>query len=304
MNHGSLFSGGGGFDLAAESAGWKNVFHCEKDPFCRTILKHYWPNAETIEDIRSFNGKKFKGKIDIITGGFPCQPFSAAGKRRGTEDDRYLWPEMLRIIREVQPAWVVGENVYGLVSWDEGLVFHQVQLDLEAEGYEVAAYILPAAGINAPHQRYRVWFVAYNSKYDTKRRKKADTNTGCTGRFSAYFSGNTQERRDGGQRKYTDGLCKTQLAEADTNTYGQRQELETEKRQLEGQRPGKYSTGNRWRDWPTQSPLRGGDDGLPSKLDGITFSKWCSQSIKMYGNAVVPQLALQLFTAINEYRRI
>ncbi|OSZ79256.1 hypothetical protein CAP35_13665 [Chitinophagaceae bacterium IBVUCB1] len=301
MNHGSLFSGGGGFDLAAEMAGWNNVFHCEKDPFCRTILNHYWPHATTYEDIRAFKGKKYKGKIDIITGGFPCQPFSAAGKRRGTADDRYLWPEMLRVIREIQPRWVVGENVYGLVSWDEGMVFHQVQLDLEAEGYEVGAYVLPASGINAPHQRYRVWFVAYNNEYGTSRRKKADTNTCSNGRFSTYFSGHATQRRDCREHIDTDGLRSVQLPQADADTYSQRQELAAEERTMERERPDKHSAGNYWHNWPVESPLRGRNDGLPTELDGITVSKWCNESLKMYGNAIVPQMALQLFESIKAY---
>ena len=161
LNHGSLFTGGGGFDIAAELAGWVNVFHCEYNPFCQSILKHYWPNAASFKDIREFNAKHFYEKIDIITGGFPCQPFSTSGKRKGTNDDRYLWPEMLRIIRECQPNWVIGENVYGLVSWNGGMVFDQVHTDLEREGYEVRAFVLPAAGVNAPHRRYRVWFIAF-----------------------------------------------------------------------------------------------------------------------------------------------
>ena len=161
MNHGSLFSGGGGFDLAAEYMGWENIFHCEIDPFCQKILKHYWPLAISVSDIKQFDATPFKGKIDILTGGFPCQPFSAAGKRRGTEDNRYLWPDMLRVIREIRPRYVVAENVYGLLNWSEGLVFEQVHTDLEAEGYEVQAFILPACGVNAPHRRYRIWFVAH-----------------------------------------------------------------------------------------------------------------------------------------------
>ncbi|GAA4468920.1 hypothetical protein GCM10023093_27470 [Nemorincola caseinilytica] len=117
MKHGSLFSGGGGFDLAAEMVGWTNIFHCEKDQFCQRVLKYYWPNAATHTDIKEFNGETYAGQIDVLTGGFPCQPFSTAGKRRGTKDDRYLWPEMLRVIGKIKPRWVIGENVYGIVNW-------------------------------------------------------------------------------------------------------------------------------------------------------------------------------------------
>ena len=134
MTHASLFSGIGGFDLAAEWAGWTNAFNCEIDPFCRTILKYHFPNAKQYEDIRTADFTIWKDRIDVLTGGFPCQPFSLAGKWRGTEDDRYLWPAMLDVIRTVRPRWVVGENVYGIVNWSEGLVFEQVCADLEAAG--------------------------------------------------------------------------------------------------------------------------------------------------------------------------
>jgi DNA (cytosine-5)-methyltransferase 1 len=167
MRHGSLFSGIGGFDLASEWMGWENVFHCEWNEFGQKVLKYYWPKAITYNDITKTDFSIHRGSIDIITGGFPCQPYSMAGKRKGKEDERHLWPEMLRAIREIQPTWVVGENVLGLVNWDGGLVFHEVQADLEAQGYEVQPYVLPAASVNAPHRRDRVWFVAYS---DHKRR--------------------------------------------------------------------------------------------------------------------------------------
>jgi DNA (cytosine-5)-methyltransferase 1 len=163
MRHGSLFSGIGGFDLAAEWMGWENVFHCEWNKFGQQVLKYYWPKAISYEDITKTDFTIHRGRIDIITGGFPCQPYSSAGKRLGKEDERHLWPEMLRAIREIQPRWVVGENVLGLVNWSGGLVFHEVQADLEAEGYEVQPYVLPAVSVNAPHRRDRVWFVAKNT---------------------------------------------------------------------------------------------------------------------------------------------
>jgi DNA (cytosine-5)-methyltransferase 1 len=170
----SLFSGIGGFELAGEWAGWQNVVSCEINPFGRKVLEYYWPNAYHHDDIKTLTfekidyeltqrfGAKWNADDIILTGGFPCQPYSAAGKRLGKEDERHLWPQMLRIIREVQPKWVVGENVLGLVNWSDGLVFEEVQADLESEGYEVQPYVLPAASVNAPHKRDRVWFVAYS----------------------------------------------------------------------------------------------------------------------------------------------
>jgi DNA (cytosine-5)-methyltransferase 1 len=162
MRHGSLFSGIGGFDLASEWMGWENVFHCEWNEFGQKVLKYYWPKAISYHDITKTDFSVHRGTIDIITGGFPCQPYSMAGKRLGKEDERHLWPEMLRAIREIQPTWVVGENVLGLVNWNGGLVFEEVQAELEAQGYEVQPYVLPAASVNAPHKRDRVWFVAYS----------------------------------------------------------------------------------------------------------------------------------------------
>jgi DNA (cytosine-5)-methyltransferase 1 len=175
MKHGSLFSGIGGFDLAAEWMGWENVFHCEMNEFGKKVLKHYWPQAISYHDITKTDFTIHRGRIDILTGGFPCQPYSLAGKRLGKEDNRHLWPEMLRAIREIQPTWVVGENVFGLVNWDGGLVFNEVQTDLEAEGYEVQPYVLPACAVNAPHRRDRVWFVAY-SRHNSKRKAGSSKN--------------------------------------------------------------------------------------------------------------------------------
>ena len=126
MNHGSLFSGIGGFDLAAEWMGWKNIFHCERNEFGQRTLNYYWPNAVGYGDITQTDFTIHRGKIDILTGGFPCQPYSIAGKRKGKEDERHLWPEMLRAIREILPRSILGENVYGIVNWNEGLVFEEV----------------------------------------------------------------------------------------------------------------------------------------------------------------------------------
>lgn len=163
MTHASLFSGIGGFDLAAEWAGWTNAFNCEIDPFCRRVLKYHFPDAEQYGDITKADFSKWRDRIDVLTGGFPCQPFSLAGKRKGTEDARYLWPSMLGVIRAVRPRWVVGENVYGLVNWSDGLVLDTVCSDLEAAGYEVGTYVIPACGVGAPHRRDRIWIVAHYS---------------------------------------------------------------------------------------------------------------------------------------------
>lgn len=164
MNHASLFSGIGGFDLAAEWMGWNNVFSCENDPFCQKVLQYHFPNTTHYGDIKQFDGTKYRGEIDIITGGFPCQPFSAAGKRRGAADDRFLWPEMLRVIREIQPTWIIAENVRGITNQDGGMVFERVCAEMEENGFEVQSFCIPACAVGAPHRRERMWFIATNSQ--------------------------------------------------------------------------------------------------------------------------------------------
>lgn len=162
MRHGSLFSGIGGFDLAATWLGWTNVLQVELDPFCTKILARHFPDTARFTDIKDFDGRPYRGRIDVLSGGFPCQPFSTAGKRRGKDDARYLWPEMLRVIREVQPTYVLGENVPGFLP----SAHEQVCVDLEGEGYTVGTLLLPALAVGAPHLRDRVWVLAYAAGED------------------------------------------------------------------------------------------------------------------------------------------
>ena len=158
LTHLSMFSGIGGLDLAAEAAGFVTVGQCEWADYPTKVLEKHWPDVPRWRDIRTLTKESFYEKtglrtVDVVSGGFPCQPFSLAGKRKGTDDNRYLWPEMLRAIRELAPRWVVGENVFGIVNWSEGLVFEQVCADLENEGYEVQPYLIPACAVDAPHRR-------------------------------------------------------------------------------------------------------------------------------------------------------
>lgn len=160
-----LFAGIGGFSVAGHSMGWQTSGFVEWDRINQLRLKKNFPGVPVFGDIRSFDGKKFVeqyGTVDLICGGFPCQPFSAAGQRSGKADDRYLWPEMLRVIREVKPAAIVGENVAGLVTMDGGAVLDEICTSLENEGYTVEIpFILPAIAAGAPHRRDRIWIVAY-----------------------------------------------------------------------------------------------------------------------------------------------
>ena len=160
MKHLGLFAGIGGFELAAKWMGWETLAWCEWNEFGQKVLRYYFPEAEGFGDITKSDFTKYANKIDILTGGFPCQPFSTAGNQLGTNDIRYLWPEMFAIVRIVRPRWIVPENVRGIISWNNGLVFDKVQSDLESEGYKVIPLLLPACGVGAPHQRFRVWFVA------------------------------------------------------------------------------------------------------------------------------------------------
>ena len=333
MKHGSLFSGIGGFDLASEWMGWENVFHCEWNEFGQKVLKHYWPKAISYEDITKTDFSIHRGEIDIITGGFPCQPYSSAGKRLGKEDERHLWPEMLRAIREIKPRWVVGENVYGLVNWSGGLVFHEVQADLEAEGYEVQPYLLPAVSVNAPHRRDRIWFVAHsnlrrgcreerNWEYDLRGSKnkkqnnhfiKTDkrleqwedawsySNPNCNGQHISHSKHeiNASEGRVNAQR-----YSEQSNGDGDaTDTNCERMEGETTNRIMERERPfiSNFQNGRYWQDFPSVSPVRTGNDGFSNRLDSITFPKWRNESIKAGGNAIVPQVVYQIFKTIEQY---
>jgi len=160
-----LFSGLGGFSLGLERTGhFETVAFCDNNQYSKLILDKHWKGVKIYDDVREISKEKFREDgiefPDIITGGFPCQPFSVAGKQKGTSDDRHLWPEMFRIIKAFKPRYVIGENVRGIVNIQEGVVFETVCTDLESEGYEVQPFIIPAAGVGAPHRRERVWIIA------------------------------------------------------------------------------------------------------------------------------------------------
>jgi len=294
MKHISLFSGIGGFDLAAEWAGWTNVASCEIADFGNKVLQYYWPQAYHHRDIHTLTGQILNDEIQqrfgadwqtdgtILTGGFPCQPYSTAGKRLGKEDERHLWPEMLRVIREVQPEWIVGENVRGLVSWSGGLVFEEVWTDLETIGYEVQPFILPAASVNAPHKRERIWFVAYSDSWRLERAKTERWNGKYVERNSSVNVANANY--EGCQRNRTLAITEKQVKVSAND----RRSLRT----------------RAWDNFPTQSAVCFRNDGISERLDSITFPKWRNESIKAAGNAIVPQVAYHIFKAINDYRNL
>jgi DNA (cytosine-5)-methyltransferase 1 len=316
MTHGSLFSGIGGFDLAAEWMGWENKFHCEWNEFGQRVLHHYWPNAELFTDITKSDFTKYANKIDVLTGGFPCQPYSIAGNRMGKDDERHLWPEMLRVIRETSPRYVVGENVRGLINWNGGLVFDEVCSDLENLGYQVAPYLIPASAVNAPHKRERIWFIAYHnngSRQEYELRSGRDVFKGWNDANGNASDANRNglNQRDGQHEKHPSKArihALNDVNENDERGYAADTSVEglERLRRSEGGYAQLYRghIKNNWQNFPTQSPVCGGDDGIPTELDGITFPKWRNESIKAYGNAIVPQVVYQIFKAIEEHEAL
>lgn len=414
--HGSLFSGFDAPSVAASWMGWKNAFHCEINPFCNDILKYWFPNSEHYEDITKTDFSQWRGRIDILTGGFPCQPFSLAGQRKGADDNRYLWPHMLRAIREIRPAWVIGENVAGILTMvqpgKETEVGSQTSLfgednrkrillrqeyvvetickDLEREGYSVQPLLIPACAVGAPHRRDRVWFVArlitdtacrgsggtpHESCCENERQNGYKTQQpfvrGCV-RASSHSDGERCNNRSDNwkerpicydQKRYSeedqskrdkrkcrtckngsvasDSQCsgsgqiqqKIQFKQSDGNssdrngsewdvTYSDTSRLstlrlpsntETEGWKDENGQPLQSSSNARgtlltewWQNFPTQSPVCRGNDGVPFNVDNLTipFTKWRKESIKGYGNAIVPQVILEIFKAIEEIEQL
>ena len=311
MIHIGLFEGIGGFSFAAKLAGWETLATCEINPFGQHILKHYWPGAYHHGDIKTLTydtinaelssryGTDWRKEPVIITGGFPCQPYSLAGKRLGKEDDRHLWPEMLRVIREISPEWVVGENVFGLVNWDGGLVFDEVQSDLEAAGYEVQPFILPACGVNAPHKRERVWFVAHSTRNGSNRTsngasepaKRQDGNTikqseKCS-EIRSFANANHHgphgsQDRQGNSQGHDNSAPRTDTAFKPPRCGGEAVDSNANHKGLEGgerrcphgewngeEAPGSVAECAKipaWDQWPTQSPVRERNDGISNRM--------------------------------------
>lgn len=414
--HGSLFSGFDAPSVAASWMGWKNAFHCEINPFCNDILKYWFPNSEHYEDITKTDFSQWRGRIDILTGGFPCQPFSLAGQRKGADDNRYLWPHMLRAIREIRPAWVIGENVAGILTMvqpgketevgsqtslfgednrkrillRQEYVVETVCKDLEREGYSVQPLLIPACAVGAPHRRDRVWFVArlitdtacrgsggtpHESCCENERQNGYKTQQpfvrGCV-RASSHSDGERCNNRSDNWKERP--ICYDQKRDSEENqsertermrrtcengsvaSYSQcpgsgqvQQEIQSEQSNGHsfdsngGEWDAPYSSseglstlrfptsiekkkwenedgcsvqpaGNvrrasfaeRWKNFPTQSPVCRGNDGVPFNVDNLTipFTKWRKESIKGYGNAIVPQVILEIFKAIEEIEQL
>lgn len=400
MNHASLFSGIGGAEVAASMMGWQNLFHCEIQEFPRKVLDYWFPNSESYEDITKTDFTKWHGKVDVLTGGFPCQPFSLAGRRKGADDNRYLWPQMLRAIRQIHPTWVVGENVAGIKTmvqscqvtqmgrtdylFEENHLYREesrftldkICADLEAEGYSVQPIVIPACAIGAPHRRDRVWIIAHTQcdghspqGHGNQRARAKKSEEGQdrpqprsrrlgSGSAPSYTSGKRHGRWSNKQESFTEcsrtpnlGTRRSKRLASHTLQHRSHQVHQDHQSQfpdgarsnsLSGQWSSSHSYGNgsktlqpgegtertgckrdvqpkerstspewtdrlsrlqqsgRWRNFPTQSPVCRGNDGIPFYVDSLTisFPKWRQESIKAYGNAWVPQVAYEIFRAI------
>lgn len=291
MNHASLFSGRcAGFDLAAGMLGWHNVFHCEKDKSRREIIKQHWPNAISYGDITATDFSIHRGQIDVLSGSDPCQPHSVAGLGKGTKDVRFLWPEMLRSVREIHPAWVINENVDGTIA--NGVLDIKMS-DLESEGYACQAYCIPAEAVGALHQRERVWLVAHN----------ANINRGCKESGSVRGSQKKEQALEGQQYEAYKSWGSVNLwpdnPDANSQRCKEQYSAAIAGRKQEGHAGyfgfGAYPHGNITRD-VLESGIVGMLNGLPEGMDYTQRNK----RIAACGDAIVWQIAYEIFKAITE----
>jgi len=375
MRHASLFSGIGGPEVAAAMLGWENVFHCEINGFGRKVLEYWFPQSDSYEDITKTDFSKYRGTIDVLTGGFPCQPFSYAGKRGGQQDQRYLWPEMLRVINEVRPTWVIGENVAGIGTmveqcritdlgsevtlFEKGGGLHRytaeytftierICFDLESKGYSVQPMLIPACAVGAPHRRDRIFFIAHYTDSCNDLREsgqhESESESGkerLSERNEVRKPGESSDVRSESQEPIKDTLCngcdsrqpteqehkwnerntcsrdsqricgKERLVFTDSDSDLQR--CNESKPTQEPRRKERFAREEnikggigclhpkeRWTSFPTISAVHRGNDGIPFDVDNLSIplNKWRTESIKAYGNAIVPQVMFRIFEAI------
>ena len=270
-----LFSGIGGFALGLESTGYfKTIQFVENEKWCQKILNKNFPEVPIHEDIKTYKGYD----ADVVVGGFPCQPFSVAGKQKATQDDRHLWPHMFRVIKETKPTWVIGENVRNIVSISEGMVLEQVYLDLESEGYEVQSFIIPAAAVNAPHQRYRTWIVAYSRRTLQSRAEFRKENE------------NEIAKRYANQFERSSKTSEFDVADTDSKGLQRTEQHETYKRKTQTQFTTAKCFEERGYYWEFEPNVGRVAYGVPNRVDRL----------KGLGNAIVPQIAYQIGKAIME----
>jgi DNA (cytosine-5)-methyltransferase 1 len=341
VKHLDLFSGIGGFSLAARWAGWQTIGFCEKDDYCRKVLAKHWPAVPIIEDIHDVTIESFRERPDIITGGFPCQPFSIAGKREGVRDDRHLWPEMYRVIKAFRPRWVVAENVAHIVKME----LDNVLADLEAAGYSAWPVEIPACAVDAPHRRMRVWVIAYRAGSQQQGNQarvlcQCQRSAAAAGRedlrqpdgkaSTEQFRSNGQDVADSecaerrpepearlalshgsndGREEATGGfeLCGENVADSNGgNGHGRACDVQMGRREIEGETS---DNGNAGRTQRLAEPGMGGTlDGLSPWMDGDwergipRIASGIANRIhrlRGLGNAIVPQVAYEIFRAID-----
>ena len=297
-----LFSGIGGFSLGLERAGMTTVAFCEIDPFCRRVLRKHWPGVPIFEDVRTLRGDDV-GPVDLICGGYPCQPFSSAGQRRGEEDDRHLWPEFNRLVAELRPTWVCGENVAGHIS----MGLDDVLSDLEGQGYACRAFVIPAVAVDAPHRRDRVWIIGHADRGRQPDGAVNDEASGLQALGNANGKPNETERRQrsdpagessGGRdaRGRSVGDAERQVAFrcsrkdtgalANTCSAGLPGAAQTRQRGSGGAE-GALARGAAdggvaatWREWPAEPGVGRVAHGVPDRVDRL----------RALGNAVVPRI--------------
>ena len=318
-----LFSGIGGFSLGLESTGhFETIAFCEKDQFCQKVLQKNFKNIPIEGDVRNVKGDKYKA--DVVTGGFPCQPFSVAGKRKGTDDDRYLWDETIRVVRECKPKFFIGENVEGLINIQDGMVLRQVQDDLEKEGFKVQCLIIPASGIGAWHQRKRIWIIGCNVSNSNTRfgigenqeiqtRGNTFTNgskdvSNTFGKLSDGCSSTTRNSKtkfkgmecnqswNWNEVRSKTERCSKQDREDVQHTNNKRfkkSKISTESKKSDFSNREYDSTTENKTWWQTQSELCGVPNGVSYELD-----KNRANRIKALGNSIVPLIARELGLAI------
>ncbi|MCF1431348.1 MAG: DNA (cytosine-5-)-methyltransferase [Shewanella sp.] len=290
-----LFSGIGGFSIGLERAGLQTIAFCEIDRFCHKILKQHWPDIPVFSDIRELTADELPAKPDVVCGGYPCQPFSVAGKQRGKDDDRHIWPEMYRIIKETRPGYVIAENVPGHIN----MGLDDVLSDLESEGYTPWPFVIPACALNARHRRDRIWIVGNSnvhrqpikSLYDDSEIMPFMGNTQYHGSPSTKIQGKpgedgrgTQKGKNGTFKSEGTGRYEYHEIVADTESIGvqgrgtgwqpQPQPHDTTELPCSN---GKREWQSYWEAEPTVGRVA---NGIPNRVDRI----------KALGNAVVPQI--------------
>jgi DNA (cytosine-5)-methyltransferase 1 len=289
--HLDLFSGIGGFALAAKWNGYRTVGFCDNEPYAQAVLKKHWPEVPCHKDIREVRGELYAG-VTLLTGGFPCQPFSVAGKQRGKDDNRYLWPEMLRVIQEAKPAWIIGENVAGIVN----LALDQVCADLEGQGYEVEPIIVPACAVDAPHRRDRCWIIAKymaDSISLSERSAHGSKEWGCVrGREDEDISQRNEMGSNSSDSRENVADSESSQSRQQAKRQGREDTrrgsedcggIEDSRREAVGERSGEAI----WLAEPNVGRVANGILNRTHRLKGL-------------GNAIVPQVASEIIRCINK----